>query len=288
MGPKRAGFVGLGNMGAPMAGNILSAGLGLDVFDKAGTIEKAPEGATAANSLSELAECCETLFLSLPDGRASFEVAEHIASHNNHVTNCIIDLSTTGVQASQQCFELLSKAGIDYIDAPVSGGKSGATAGTITIIWAGSRALIESHRPYLEAMSKNIFHVGNVAGQGQSMKLLNNFLSATAMTASSEAILYGLTQGLEMDTMLKVLNVSTGQNTATSDKFPRQIATGNYAAGFHTTLMSKDLNLYAESVHSAGTSKQVIDLLQKTWQQFDQEMPGSDFTRIFQFLQNPD
>ncbi len=285
MDSKNLGFAGLGNMGGPMASNIASAGFELAVYDKAGTSERAPRGAKIANSLSELASTCDTLFLSLPDGRVSAEVAQQVAAQDKRTVNCIIDLSTVGVDASRQCFEILSKVGIDYIDAPVSGGKGGAIAGTITIIWGGPQALIESHRPFLEAIAKNIFHVGDQAGQGQSMKLLNNFLSAMALTATSEAIHYGLAQGLEMETMLKVLNVSTGQNTATSDKFPKQVSTGKFAAGFHTALMTKDLKLFIENVRPAGTPRQLIELLAETWKQFGQEMPGSDFTKIYQFLQ---
>jgi len=135
-------------------------------------------------------------------------------------------------------------------------------------------------------MAKNIFHVGDQAGQGQSMKLLNNFLSAMALTATSEAILYGLAQGLKMETMLEVLNVSTGRNTATSDKFPNQVATGKFAAGFYTALMTKDLKLYLESVRATGTPKPLIELLAETWKKADQTLPGSDFTQIYQYVRD--
>lgn len=286
MATKRLGFIGLGNMGYPIAVNLVSAGFGLRVYDQAGTKERAPENAKVANALAELIEQCETLFLCLPDGRASNAVAQQIVTHANRAVTCVIDLSTIGVAASQQAFQTLAQVEIAYIDSPVSGGKKGAIAGTITVIWGGAKSLMEVHRPFLEAFGGNIIHVGNRAGQGQSMKLLNNFLSGMAMTATSEAILYGLTQGLTMETMLAVLNVSSGKNTATSDKFPNHVATQKFAAGFYTALMKKDLSLYLEGVQTAQTPKCLSTLLTEIWQQADEAMPGSDFSKIFEFMKD--
>jgi 3-hydroxyisobutyrate dehydrogenase len=116
------------------------------------------------------------------------------------------------------------------------------------------------------------------------MKLLNNFLSAVALTATSEAISFGLTQGLDPKTMLEVLNASSGQNTATSDKFPNRILPELYNAQFLNTLMLKDLDLYAENVAAAGTSCRVSETLLEIWRRFATAEPGADFTRIFPFL----
>ena len=144
--------------------------------------------------------------------------------------------------------------------------------------------MLDAHRPVLDAIAGNVFHVGTRAGQGQAMKLLNNFLSATALAATSEAIAFGVAEGLDMSVMLDVLNVSTGRNSATADKFPNRIMTGSYDAGFHTRLMAKDVRLFLDSVARTGTAAAVAESVSDVWQRADAAMPGSDFTQIWQFV----
>lgn len=284
MTPARFGFVGLGNMGAAMAANLARAGYRLAVYDRAGTKERAPAGTTPADSVGEVAAVAGTVFLSLPDGRASLAVAGEIAATEGRATTVVVDLSTIGVEAARTADALLAAAGIAYADAPVSGGRAGALAGTITVMWGGPADLLEAHRPALQAIAGAIFHVGERPGQGQAMKLLNNFLSATALAATSEAVVFGLSHGLDMRTMLDVLNVSSGRNTATSDKFPNRVLTGTYDAGFATALMSKDLQLYMDGVAAGGTPAQIAGAVQHTWRQAHDAMPGSDFSEIYRFL----
>lgn len=275
------GFIGLGDMGAPMAANIARAGFNPVVFDKAGTSGRAPEHSLAANDVADVVRHAETIFLSLPDGNASLSVAREIVSATNRHVKTVVDLSTLGVEAAQSIDKLLAEAGITFIDCPVSGGRAGAAKGTITLMWAGPGDVLEGHRPILESFARAIFHVGEQAGQGQAMKLLNNFLSATSMAATTEAILFGQSHGLDMATMLDVLNVSTGQNTATRDKFPERILTGTFDAGFRTALMRKDVDLYVEGVEQAGTPADLAEHVRRIWQEVDGNRPGSDFTEIF-------
>jgi 3-hydroxyisobutyrate dehydrogenase len=119
----------------------------------------------------------------------------------------------------------------------------------------------------------------------QALKLANNFLSATALAATSEAIAFGLSVGLDMAKMLEVLSVGSGQNTATNDKFPNQVLTGRYAAGFANTLMSKDVQLYVEEVAEQGGPVQIANVTAAMWKQFATAEPGADFTRIFPFVE---
>ncbi len=282
------GFAGLGQMGGPMAANIAAGGFDLSVYDKAGTADRAPEKTTAADSLEDLAGGAETLFLSLPDGPASLDVARDLAGMEGIAVKQVIDLSTIGPEAAQEADAILAAAGIVYIDAPVSGGQAGARAGTITVMWAGPEDVLEVHRDVMASFSKNLFHVGPSPGQGQAMKLLNNFLSGTAMAATTEAMAFGLSQGLEMETMLDAVNVSTGRNSATSDKFPNRIATGTYDAGFKTTLLTKDIRLFLENARAAGTPSAVAGIVADLWRRCDEAMPDSDFTRIYEFLLNPE
>ncbi|MCZ6605694.1 MAG: NAD(P)-dependent oxidoreductase [Alphaproteobacteria bacterium] len=278
------GFVGLGAMGGPMAHNLAAAGHNLVAFDIAGTAERAPEGSMAAQSLSQAVGQAETVFLSLPDGPVSAAVAAEICATADRATSTVIDFSTVGIAISKEICATYAKKGIAYIDAPVSGGQAGAKAGTLTIIWGGSAEILDRHRPALDAVSGNVFHMGDQAGQGQAMKLLNNFLSATALAATSEAIAFGLEHGLDMTDMLDVLNVSTGRNTATSDKFPKRVVTGSFDAGFRTSLMAKDLVLYFESVVDTRAPDKIGRVVHDLWQKVDESLPGSDFTQIYQHV----
>jgi len=285
---RRFGFAGLGQMGGPMAANIaahLSTGeTALSVYDKAGTKERAPEGATALESLEDLAANADTIFLSLPDGPVSVAVAGELAAMKKPRVSVVIDLSTIGLEAAKEAGQILADAGITYIDAPVSGGQTGARAGTITVMWAGPADVLESHRDVMMSMCKNLFHVGDAAGQGQAVKMLNNFLSGTAMAATSEAVAFGLSQGLDMKTLLDVVNVSTGRNTATSDKFPNRILTGTFDAGFKTKLLTKDVGLFLDSAKAAGTPVDIAEAVVDLWRRTDKALPDSDFTRVYEFI----
>ena len=282
--PQELGFLGLGQMGAPMAANITSCGLPLHVYDPAGTEERAPVNSLVCSSLEDVASKAETVFMSVPDGAVSCAVVTDLVHCKDRKTALVIDLSTVGPDASRKAGEICAEAGITYIDAPVSGGAIGAKAGSITVMWAGSKTELDRHQPIMEKFSKNQFHVGDSPGQGQALKILNNFLSATAMAATSEAMLFGLSQGLDMKTMLDVVNVSTGQNTATSDKFPKRVLTGTFDAGFKTALMAKDVDLFYENTKSAETPNKVGQLISKLWNDYDTATPGSDFTRVFEYI----
>ncbi len=285
---RRFGFAGLGQMGGPMAANIAahlsSRDAILSVYDKAGTAARAPETANALDSLDELAANSDTVFLSLPDGPVSVAVAGELAAMKDPAVSVVIDLSTIGLEAAKEAAQTLAGAGITYIDAPVSGGQTGAKAGTITVMWAGPADVLESHRDVMMSIAKNLFHVGDEAGQGQAVKLLNNFLSATAMASTSEAVAFGLSQGLDMKTLLDVVNASSGRNTATGDKFPNRILTGTYDAGFKTRLLTKDVGLFLDKAKAAGTPVAVAETVVDLWRRADKALPDSDFTRIYEFI----
>ena len=231
-------------MGRPMATNIVKAGFELTVYDKAGDAARAPAGSIVCASAGEVAELADTVFLSLPDGAASVAVAKEIATVSHRATTVVVDLSTVGIAAAREAHRILADAGVGYMDAPVSGGRTGAESAAITVMWGGPGTVLEDHRQVLDALARHTFQVGDEPGQGQAMKLLNNFLSATAMAATSEAMNFGRSQGLDLETMLAVVNTSSGRNTATSDKFVNCILTGTYDSGFHTALMAKDVRLY--------------------------------------------
>lgn len=287
--PKAIGFVGLGQMGQPMAANIAKAGYSLLCFDSAGTAERVPEKAVAASSLTQVIQSVETAFLSLPDGKIVNAVAAEIAAVPDKRCKIVVDLSTIGPDPARQAAATLAEAGITYVDAPVSGGRAGAIKGTISLMWAGPKAEFDRHIDILKAFSGNPFHVGDKPGLGQTLKVANNFLSATAMVATSEAVLFGLSQGLDMKTMLDVLNVSSGQNTAVSDKFPNRILPGTFDGGFFAELQNKDVQLYYENAVKAGTPTRIGKEVSGVWGRAVEAFePKTDFTRIYEFIRDQD
>jgi len=278
------GFIGLGNMGAPMAANLAAAGHDLIVYDAAGTDDRAPDGARTANGIAGVAAVAETVLLSLPDGKAVEAVVGDIVAAPERATCAVVDHSTIGVEAARRVHQTLSAAGIAYLDAPVSGGTAGAKAGSLAMMISGDKSLAERLDGALAPIAASRFYVGATPGQGQAMKVLNNFLSATAMTATSEAIAFGIGQGLDMAVMLDVLNASSGQNTATSDKFPKRVLTGKYDAGFTIDLLAKDVRLYLEQVARAGSPDTVGGAVAGILEDVLAAMPGADFTRMYPFI----
>ena len=217
-----------------------------------GTAERTPEGATSVGSVAHVAAVADPILLSLPDGAAVRSVVDEIRESPNTVTHTIVDTSTIGIAAARSIGRTLVDDGFEYVDAPVSGGVAGARAATLAIMFAGSSAAWNRLRSLLEPLCRHLVYVGRRPGQGQAMKVLNNYLSATAMAATSEAVAFGLRQGLDMGTMLDVLNASSGMNTATADKFPNRVLTETYDAGFAARLLRKDVSLYVEAAADAG------------------------------------
>ncbi|MDD9993115.1 MAG: NAD(P)-dependent oxidoreductase [Rhodospirillales bacterium] len=275
------GFIGLGNMGGPMAHNLAAAGHEVVCFDAAGTEALAPPGAPAAKSAVEVAQRARVVFLCLPDGSVVLQVAREMAECPDRAVEIVVDSTTSGMPDARAAHALLSEAGIRYADAPVSGGTKGSKAGTLAMMVAATDELFAEIEPYIRPMAANARQVGTEPGQGMAMKLLNNFLSATAMAATSEAVAFGVSQGLDMMTILETVNVSTGRNTATEDKFPNRIATGAFDAGFATRLMAKDLRLYEASVTATGAPRRLACQLREIWDGLEAARPDSDFTEIY-------
>lgn len=277
------GFIGLGNMGGALAANLVAAGHQIVAHDSAGP-ERVPDGATAAADAAEVARSADTIVLSLPDGRAAEQVAHAVAAAVGRRATHVVDTSTIGPAAARTVGGLLDKAGIAYVDAPVSGGVAGAKARTLVVMYAGTDAACAHTEPVLAGLSDRRRRVGDRPGLAQALKLANNFLAATALAATSEAVAFGVEAGLDMATMLDVLNESSGRNSATADKFPGQVLTGSYAAGFANALMSKDIRLYREAAGAGPAS--VAAVVAALWERFAAAEPGADFTRIYPYLRD--
>ena len=283
MTPETVGFIGLGNMGSALAANLVATGHDVLAFDVSGP-ERCPVGARFAVDVAHVAAGAGIVVLSLPDGSVCELVAHEILESTDWRTTHVVDTSTVGVAGARSLDTLLADAGLSYIDAPVSGGVAGARARTLTVMFAGSDAACRAVDPVLAGLSDRRRRVGEQPGMAQALKLANNFLSATALAATSEAVAFGLSVGLDMGTMLEVLNASSGQSAATTDKFPHHVQSGRYASGFANSLMSKDLALYLSAVERQASPSVIGRVTASVWERFATTEPGVDFTRIFPFV----
>ncbi len=277
------GCVGLGNMGRALAANLVASEHAVVAYDAAGA-ERAPEGVTFVDGVAAVARGADVVVLSLPDGAASEQVARAIVATGGRRTTDVVDTSTIGVRAAERVSALLADDGVAYVDAPVSGGVAGARARTLTVMYAGCDDACARAEPVLAGLSDRRRRVGDRPGLAQAMKLANNFLSATALAATSEAVAFGTSVGLDMATMLDVLNDASGRSAATEDKFPNHVLTGRYASGFTSTLMAKDLALYLGAVAERAGPSSLGTATASVWEQFAAAEPGADFTRIYPFV----
>ncbi len=246
--------------------------------------ERAPSGSTAVPSVADVARRAQVIVLSLPDGQASEEVSRQILGTVDRLATHVVDTSTVGVGSASTTADRVAEAGLAYIDAPVSGGVAGARARTLTVMYAGSDAACLRVEPVLAGLSDRRHRVGDRPGMAQAVKLANNFLSATALAATSEAIAFGRSVGLDMATMLEVLDTSSGRSAATSDKFPNHVLTGRFDSGFTNSLMAKDLRLYLHEVGEWGGASSIGAVTGSVWERFATSEPGADFTRIYPFV----
>ena len=199
------------------------------------------------------------MLASLPSLQASLEVAtgKDGVIEGARVKR-FVDLSTVGSQMAVRIYGLLAKRNIVQIDSPVSGGVGGAEKGTLAVMVSGPRADFDAIKPALEVIGK-VFFIGEKPGSGQTMKLANNLLSATAVVATSEAVVMGVKAGLDPAVMIDVINAGSGMNTASRDKFPRSILPRSFDFGFATGLMVKDVRLCLEEMKSLGLSMEVAE-----------------------------
>jgi 3-hydroxyisobutyrate dehydrogenase-like beta-hydroxyacid dehydrogenase len=275
------GFIGLGKMGFPMARRLVEAGHQLIAFDtrKEAVDRLVALGATAASSPQDVADRAETVMASLPSLQASLEVATGKGGViEGKKIKRFIDLSTVGSQMAVRIHDLLAKKNIVQLDSPVSGGVPGAEKGTLAVMVSGPKADFEIMKPALSAIGK-LFFIGEKPGSAQTMKVANNLLSATAVAATSEAVVMGVKAGLDPSIMIDVINAGSGMNTASRDKFPRAILPRSFDYGFATGMMVKDVRLCLEEAKSLGMSMEVAEAVGRLWEVVIREMGAeSDFT----------
>jgi 3-hydroxyisobutyrate dehydrogenase-like beta-hydroxyacid dehydrogenase len=275
------GFIGLGKMGMPMARRLVEAKHQLVVFD---TRREAVDalvklGAIAASSPKEIADRVETVMASLPSLQASLDVATgKDGVIEGKKVKRFVDLSTVGSRMAVKIHDILARKNIVQVDSPVSGGVPGAEKGTLAVMVSGPKADYEAIKSVIEVIGKPFF-IGTKPGAGQTMKLANNFLSATAMVATSEAVVMGVKSGLDPKVMVDVINAGSGMNTASRDKFPRSVLPRSFDYGFATGLMVKDVRLAVEEIRAMGLSMEVAEAVGRLWEAVIKDQGAeSDFT----------
>jgi 3-hydroxyisobutyrate dehydrogenase len=292
------GFIGLGNMGAPMAINLVKAGHSVKAFDlsQEAIAKVQAAGGQAAASAQEAVQGAEVIVTMLP---ASQHVEGLFLGNGNapgllaHIAKgaLVIDSSTIAAATSQKVAKAAQAAGVSFIDAPVSGGTGGAIAGTLTFMVGGTEAELERARPFLEKMGKNIFHAGSV-GAGQTAKICNNMLLGILMVGTSEAIALGVANGLDPKVLSEIMRRSSGGNWALEvyNPYPgvqeASAATRGYTGGFGTDLMLKDLGLSQESAMSVKASTPLGGMARAIYAAHSIAGHGAeDFSSVIKMLQ---
>ncbi len=277
------GFIGLGTMGFHMARRLIEAGHKLVVYDTRpeAVARLTALGAAAAASPKDVADRVETVMASLPSLDAVWQVAtaKDGVIEGSKVRR-FVDLSTSGARMATRISEALAPKKIVQIDSPVSGGPGGAEKGTLAVMVSGPAADIELLRPALSVFGK-VFVIGERPGMAQTMKLANNLLSATAMAATSEALVMGVKAGLDPAVMIEVINAGSGMNTASRDKFPRAILPRTFDYGFTNGLMYKDVRLCLDEAEGMGVPMWVGSMVRQMFGlATTQQGADADFTTI--------
>jgi 3-hydroxyisobutyrate dehydrogenase len=293
-------FIGLGNMGGPMALNLLKAGHTLSAFDLSVEACKkfAAEGLPIAKSAAETVADAEVVVSMLPASAHVEGLFLGVAGKPGLLESIkagtlVIDSSTIAAATSRKVAEAAAAKGVAMIDAPVSGGTGGAIAGTLTFMVGGDTQDLERARPVLEKMGANIFHAG-AAGAGQTAKICNNMLLGILMIGTSEALALGVANGLDPKVLSEIMRRSSGGNWALEKYNPMpgvmetSPASKNYAGGFGTDLMLKDLGLAQENATAVRASTPLGGLARSLYAAHSLSGHGAlDFSSVLKLVQKP-
>jgi len=287
---ETVGFIGIGKMGLPMASRIAAQGYTLHVYDIS---EKAIQSicnrttARAQKTLKGIGRNCEVVILMLPDSdvvkRVLFGEKEGLAVHLSRGA-VVIDMSSSNPSVTREIGPRLKEAGVDFIDAPVSGGVKRAIDGSLAIMAGGDSAVIARVKPLLSAMGKSIIGTG-MLGSGHAMKALNNYVSAAGLLAACEALKVGTNFGISPEKIIAVLNASTGKNNSTENKLLQYIVSELFNSGFSLGLMRKDIHIALDLAKSTGARTLLGEVLLKSWADAEVKLGGTaDHTEIFRML----
>jgi 3-hydroxyisobutyrate dehydrogenase len=285
------GFIGIGVMGRPMTLNLLKAGHAVTIFarhpEKSGVQEVLQAGAKQAPSPRAVAMASDIVITMVPN---SPQVEEVVAGSQGILEGArkgliIIDMSTIAPSVSRALAEKAAAKGAHFLDAPVSGGSQGAVNGTLSIMVGGEQQIFEQARPVLEAMGKNIFYVGPV-GSGEVVKLVNNVLCGAIAAAIAESFVLGVKAGADVDTMAKIIGVSTGASWQLANQFPLRAFNGSFQPGFMTDLLYKDLGLALDLARECHTPAEITALTRNLYERAREAGYGrEDYTSLLKVLE---
>ena len=288
--PERIGFVGLGNMGVPMARRLAEAGYQLAVADAnadAVTRFAAVVQCEQPSDLKTLGSLCRVVITMLPEGNAVRQVlmGEAGVTAGLKPDSVLIDMTSASPVGTRQLVSELTQKNIPLVDAPVSGGVKKAAEGTLSIMAGGEVEVIERVRGILDVMGK-VFLTG-APGSGHAMKSLNNYLSAGTLALSAEAVIAGTQFGLDPKVMIDILNASTGRSNSTEHKYPNFILPRTFDSGFAIGLMAKDLRLALELAQSTGSPSMLLKDMTEIWNKAEQELGfRADNTEVVKYLES--
>lgn len=247
------GYIGIGAMGGPMARNLVKAGFDVTVYDLQQNLidDLVAVGATPAASVLDVANRAEIVMVCLNTIAAAFDVAEE-ASRGSAI-RIYVDQSTTGPTTARQIREIIEGAQIQMLDAPISGGTNGAEAGTLSVMASGPRNAFDTVKPAFDAIGKNAFFLGENPGNGQMMKVVNNYLGNVIKIATAEGLTMGAKYGLDPKTMVDVLCVSTSRNQHLEGAIRDAINTGKFDAGGTMHISYKDSKAALDEAKALGT-----------------------------------
>jgi 3-hydroxyisobutyrate dehydrogenase len=280
-------FIGLGNMGGPMAANLVKAGHGVVAFDLVGAArnQAKADGAAVAESAAGAVKGADVVITMLPAGKHVLSVWSEILPAMAR-GSLIIDCSTIDVESAKQAHALAAKHGIASVDAPVSGGTGGAKGATLTFMAGGEEKAFASAGPVLENMGKKIVHCGG-AGAGQAAKICNNMILGVSMIAVGEAFALAERLGLSHQALFDVASTSSGQCWALTSycpvpgMVPTSPANNDYKPGFASALMVKDLTLAQDAAKASGAATPLGKQAQEIYRAFDAAGHGGvDFSGI--------
>ena len=279
---KRVGFIGLGIMGMPMARNLIKAGFEVVVYNR--TTSKAEqmvsEGAKKADSPKELAEespVVITIVSDTPDVE-SVILGENGIIEGIKADSVVIDMSTISPQATQKIAARLKEKGVHMLDAPVSGGEQGAVDGTLSIMVGGDAEIFQRCQPILEAMGKNITHVGS-SSMGQTVKLMNQILVAGTLNAVVEALIFAQKSGVDLEKAIDAVKGGAAASWQLTNLAPR-IIRRDFRPGFMTDLMQKDLNLIMGAAEAVKIPLPVTSLIHQMYYSLQSAGEGKSGTQV--------
>ena len=264
---QTVGLIGVGEMGGAIAARLMQAGHRVIGFDtNPENLDRfVSVGGHAMDSALAVANAAEFVFACLPSPSVSVDVAMEISTAS--VLKIYIETSTIGLQAIEKIEEIVVKADIGFVDAPVSGGIRAMLQGTAAIVAAGMPSLIQTIEPLLIDIAPSITRAGDKIGNAQICKLVNNAISFTAFVVSCEALAVGIRAGIDANTLLSFINNGSGRNSATLDKIPRAILPRSFKAGGQLGTVPKDLNLYLGIAATAGMPDMMVAKTESVWQE---------------------